>query len=306
MPASTRTPRLLVETSLSPPCVWTMNEKVFCGEIKVAPYLLESCGHLRMHLDLAHRVLQDIRARDYSMTVKGEKLNVWATPQKPRGVRERSKTLIRLARILQADLKAQDHVHEDYKVVCWRSTSVVISGKNVYKLNDTVVNIEPNWYDANSWAASKESIEERLQADEQQIQHQTRQSSATSFSCWTHDAQRKSLETLDAFLDAWDSAFFFQMRYCSKHLFVLEPRVHFLRQGISRGDRVVCVSASAVGRYSKAVVANHRWPSHMTRHVDFGRVLFMEPAFAQGPSRRHCDAGQRLNMLRSHCLVAAS
>lgn len=161
------TPRQIVETSLRP-VVRAMHDRIN-GEIKVAPqapYLLGSCGHLRLHRDLAHRVLQEIRSRDYFMTVNGERLKVWATLQKPREIRERSKKLIRMAAVLQASLRSPDQVQENYKVVCWRSSSVVILGRKVCSLNDNTVSIEADWYDPNLWTTTKEALEQSLLNDE--------------------------------------------------------------------------------------------------------------------------------------------
>lgn len=68
---------------------------------------------------------------------------------------------MRLAAIVQAGLRDPSQAQDNYMVVSWRSSSVVVLGRNVCRLNKTTVAIEPDWYDDMLGATAK-NIEQQI------------------------------------------------------------------------------------------------------------------------------------------------
>lgn len=94
------------------------------------------------------------------MTVHGKRSNVWTTLPKTREARERNKTSIRLASIVQAHLCDKGPALESYKTICWRSSSVVVAGRRICSLTDTKLDVDETWFGDQIWHSSKEGFEE--------------------------------------------------------------------------------------------------------------------------------------------------
>lgn len=158
------TPRAVIEQTLRP-LVKNISDSDLAGEVRVAPqapYLLGSCGDLRLRRDLAHRLMQATRQKDYLVQVCGVKLCMWATVQKPKDVRDRNKKLIKLADIVQSHLRDQCTIVENLKVICRRSVSVVVAGRKILSVVDGQTSMKPNWFDDKIWETPQSNIEGEL------------------------------------------------------------------------------------------------------------------------------------------------
>lgn len=99
--------------------------------------------------------MQAMRQKDYHVQVNGARLRIWATLQKPKDVRDRNKKLLRLASVVQGHLRYKSMIVEDFKVICWRSSSIVVAGRKVLTLTDGQTVIEGDWYDDKIWDGAK-------------------------------------------------------------------------------------------------------------------------------------------------------
>lgn len=94
---------------------------------------------------------------------------------------------MRLAGIVQGYLKREADKHENYKVVCWASSSVVVCGRRVCSVTDMRVTIEEGWWTADIWGTPKQAIEQELFEDHEWHTPRDPPPPTRTLICWTHN-----------------------------------------------------------------------------------------------------------------------
>lgn len=104
----------------------------------------------------------------FKVKLNGEELNLWSTMQKTRDQKDRAQTLMRLASYAQSQFHDVFTNPETYKLICWRSGTLVVFDRRVVRLENKLV-----WYDgwhADEWYKTtaqnmKDAMEDILATD---------------------------------------------------------------------------------------------------------------------------------------------
>lgn len=134
-----------------------------------APYLLGSVVHARFATRQELRTYVDqVRILDQTTrTFRGPV--IWAAVQQTKERRTRSKRLLRATEVLQKHSVVQSLKEKPaYKLVCWRSATVVMGHSRVCIISDggSMVAWIPDWYAADLYTEKQDIIEAEINSIE--------------------------------------------------------------------------------------------------------------------------------------------
>lgn len=115
----------------------------------------------------ARSLVAAVRRLQISFPFQSGRINMYATLQKPREIREKNRALMKLASTLQEGMTQGLPRAETWRCVCWASSSIVIADCRILKLTRnadgcyTVTFIE-NWYSPRIFSTPKEELESRV------------------------------------------------------------------------------------------------------------------------------------------------
>lgn len=120
-----------------------------------ASYLLSSSLQARCASALqARSLVNTVRQLAPKINFNGHTIQIYATIQKPKEVREKNGVLLRSAEYLQTNLFEAFGKVENYKCVCWRSSTLVVHNRRIAKITrhdagNYEVAFQNGWHDPN-------------------------------------------------------------------------------------------------------------------------------------------------------------
>lgn len=123
------------------------------------PYLLSSVLLIRCpSASLARQAVSFLRGTPLRCKLGSEDISLWTTLQKNREQKDRSRRLMRMAAALQALFVPDAPQQETYKLVCWKSGTIVAFDRRVAQLRDETVTFFDDWHSTTRYSEPDKNI----------------------------------------------------------------------------------------------------------------------------------------------------
>lgn len=130
------------------------------------PYLLSSVLFIRCpSAALARQAVNYLRSVQMRFKLGSEEITLWTTLQNSKDLKDRSRRLMRMASCLQGHFAAAAPQVETYKLVCWRSGSIVAFDQRVAQLKDSQLTFFDGWHRSNRYTEQGRKVIEKQLLD---------------------------------------------------------------------------------------------------------------------------------------------